>query len=333
MSTGPLVSVIIPTYNRAGVICKTIDDVFRQTYKNIELIVIDDGSTDETKATLSRYGSRIRLFAQANAGPAAARNHGIEVSRGGIIAFQDSDDLWAPTKLERQVRLLERAGEAVPCCLCNMLMRNLDGDGKDHYSFDIALMRPLYEEGLWLNVAEVLATRFVMFIQAVAIRRRPLEKLGGFDTSLKYLEDYDLPMRLALEGPWAYIRDPLTIWAGGGSDSFAKKAYGEAIVLHDCMLRILGCALAAAQERGDVKVERHVRRSMALCRRAVRGIEIAQSGSLGERLVEQLHGQFDRYYKAVLRRSPWFPKMKAITFEEFEANSQRIASRLCEQRI
>src|ERR1039458_8209652 len=100
MSAGPLVSVIIPTYNRASTICKTIDDVFRQTYKNFELVVIDDGSTDDTQANLRRYGSRIRSFTQTNAGPAAARNRGIEVSRGDIIAFQDSDDFWAPTKLE-----------------------------------------------------------------------------------------------------------------------------------------------------------------------------------------------------------------------------------------
>jgi glycosyltransferase involved in cell wall biosynthesis len=114
MSAEPLVSVIIPTYNRAGVICKSIDDVFRQTYKNIELIVIDDGSTDDTQATLRRYGSRIRWFTQANSGPSAARNRGLEVSRGDIIAFQDSDDLWEPTKLERQVRIMEKFGDVVP---------------------------------------------------------------------------------------------------------------------------------------------------------------------------------------------------------------------------
>jgi glycosyltransferase involved in cell wall biosynthesis len=327
MSAEPLVSVIIPTYNRAGVICKSIDDVFRQTYKNIELIVIDDGSTDDTQATLRRYGSRIRWFTQANSGPSAARNRGLEVSRGDIIAFQDSDDLWEPTKLERQVRIMEKFGDVVPCCLCNMQMKNFYGDGKDHSSFDISLIRPPDKEGLWFNVAEVLATRFVMFNQAAAIRRRPLENLGGFDTSLQYLEDYDLSIRLAIEGPWAYIKDPLAIWAGGGADSLAKKAYDDAVVLNDCMLRILVRALASAQERGDTKVERHIRRSIEFCRRSLRRVQIAQSGSSFERTVAQLGGQFDRYYKAILRRSPWFPQVRAITFEEYAVDSECIAPR------
>jgi len=324
MSIQPLVSVIIPTYNRADVICKTIDDVFSQTYKNIELIVVDDGSTDDTQAVLHAYGSLIKVFIQANAGPAAARNRGIEVSQGDIIAFQDSDDFWVPTKLERQVRLLERVGDSVPCCLCNMHLKNLHGDGKDYYSFDVSLIRPPNDEGLWLNVAEVLATRFVMFNQAAAIRRKPLERIGGFNTSLKYLEDYDLSMKLAVEGPWAYIKESLSIWAGGEPNSLTKKAADDAIVLNDCMLRILARALASAQERGDAKVERHVRRSIAFCGRALRGILTGQSSLRSERIVEQLRGQLDRYHKAILRRSPWFPQMKAITFEEFTANSHLI---------
>ncbi len=109
-----LVSIIIPTYNRADVISETIDNVFSQTYKNFELIVVDDGSTDGTPAILRKYANRIRVITQKNAGPAAARNRGIEVSGGDIIAFQDSDDLWEPTKLERQVALLEKSGDFSP---------------------------------------------------------------------------------------------------------------------------------------------------------------------------------------------------------------------------
>src|SRR6267143_4580689 len=83
-----LVSIIIPTYNRADVISETIDNVFSQTYKNFELIVVDDGSTDGTPAILRKYANRIRVITQKNAGPAAARNRGIEVSGGDIIAFK-----------------------------------------------------------------------------------------------------------------------------------------------------------------------------------------------------------------------------------------------------
>jgi len=178
----------------------------------------------------------------------------------------------------------------------------------------------------------VLATRSVMFNQAAAIRRRPLERIGGFNTSLKYLEDYDLSMRLAIEGPWAYIKESLSIWAGGEPNSLTKRAANDGIALNDCMLRILAQALASAQERGDASVERHVRRSIVFSRRALRGIQIGQSASRSERIVEQLRGQLDRYHKAILRRSPWFPRVKAINFEEFTANSHLNSQRLRERR-
>src|ERR1700733_14542426 len=185
MAWEPLVSVVIPTYNRAGIICETIDNLFEQTYRNFEVIVVDDGSTDDTPSKLLRYGNRIRFFRQENRGPAVARNHGARVARGEIIAFQDSDDLWKPTKLERQVSLLER-DRSLPCCLCNISVGIVDG--KEITSFDQSIIYPEHEEGVWLNVADILATRFVLFTQAVAIRRETFEKLGGFDESLRYLE-------------------------------------------------------------------------------------------------------------------------------------------------
>src|SRR5687767_13189801 len=107
MESTPLVSVIIPTYNRASVVCRAIDSVLGQTYGNIEVIVVDDGSTDETLERLHSYGDRIRVLTQANAGPSVARNRGIAVATGGIVAFLDSDDYWLPTKVARQVVLLE----------------------------------------------------------------------------------------------------------------------------------------------------------------------------------------------------------------------------------
>src|SRR5713101_4326808 len=106
MSGNPLVSVIIPTYNRCALLCQTIDNVFEQTYRNFELIVVDDGSTDDTQARLHQLGDRIRAVSQDHAGPAAARNRGIEAARGKITCSQDSDDLWHSTKPKRQVALL-----------------------------------------------------------------------------------------------------------------------------------------------------------------------------------------------------------------------------------
>ncbi|MBL8266085.1 glycosyltransferase family A protein [Steroidobacter sp.] len=104
--SSPLVSVIIPTYNRAALLCETVDSVLAQTYPNIEIIVIDDGSTDDTTEAIQKYGDRVRYTRRANAGVNAARNLGIKQARGEFIALLDSDDLWAPYKLELQVQLL-----------------------------------------------------------------------------------------------------------------------------------------------------------------------------------------------------------------------------------
>ena len=104
----PLVSVIIPAYNSANYIEEALESVFEQTFQDFEIIVIDDGSTDETGEVLKKYGDRIRLLFQDNGGCASARNKGIRIARGKYIAFLDADDLWMPTKLEKQVAMFEK---------------------------------------------------------------------------------------------------------------------------------------------------------------------------------------------------------------------------------
>ncbi|MET0535983.1 MAG: glycosyltransferase family A protein [Steroidobacter sp.] len=104
--SAPLVSVIIPTYNRAALLCEAVNSVLKQTYQNIEIIVIDDGSTDDTTAAMAQYGERVRYTRRPNAGVNPARNLGLKQARGEFVALLDSDDLWAPYKLELQVRLM-----------------------------------------------------------------------------------------------------------------------------------------------------------------------------------------------------------------------------------
>jgi glycosyltransferase involved in cell wall biosynthesis len=308
-----LVSIIIPTYNRAGVICRTVDNVLAQTYLNTEIIVVDDGSTDNTQELLRAYGNRIQVITQANAGPSAARNRGFEISHGEIIAFQDSDDLWNPAKLARQVALLGRFDKSVPCCLCNAVLRNVYGDGKEHLSFDLSLMHPPYEEGLWLNVTEVLADRFVLFNQTAAIRRDAIKKVGGFDTNLRYLEDLDLSLKLSLEGPWAYIREPLTIWAGGGSDSLARQGTKDAVGLKEYELEIFNRALSRVKATGgNANLRRRLDRRVRGFRAGLRRIKLCQSSSSIARATGTIAGLFDQYYRAAWRKSPWFPKMLAV---------------------
>ena len=310
MNSRPLVSVIIPTYNRAGIICETIDNMFQQTYSNFELIIVDDGSTDNTEANLRQYGDRIQVVTQDTAGPAVARNHGVKVARGEIIAFQDSDDLWKPTKLERQVQLLEK-DKSIPCCLCNIILRVVDG--REHTSFDDSLIYPHYEEGIWLNVPEVLATRFVFFNQAVAIRREAWEKVGGFDETLKYLEDHDLPLRLSLEGPWAFIREPLVIYSNDSPLSFSQTVSKDSIVSKNCDLKILERILVMSNNKpGRASFQKLIIRRMRMIRREIRAIEFGKNALWGAQAIARFLLQAERYRRAVFRRSPSFPKAVII---------------------
>jgi glycosyltransferase involved in cell wall biosynthesis len=320
--SNPLISVIIPTYNRANIIAHTIENIFAQTYKNFELIVIDDGSTDNTQAVLREFGSHIRVITQDNAGPAAARNRGIDVSRGEIIAFQDSDDLWKPSKLERQIALLSRLDKSVPCCLCNAFFRMVRG--REYTSFDFSGIKTSYQEGIWLNVAEVLATRFVLFNQTVAIRRSAIEKAGSFDEKLKYLEDYDLTLRLAMEGPWAFIREPLVIWREGAANSLSQQAGRDPIVLKEYEINIFEQALTRATGPKNAKVRRQLSSRLRVFRRGYQAARLRQSQSTAIRTVGRIVRSFECYRNKAFTNSPWYPRAETVPLENFVSLSSGI---------
>ncbi len=222
-----LVSVVIPTYNRARTIARAVDSVLAQTWKPLEIIIVDSCSTDRTADVLTRYCGRIRLVRQERRGPSAARNAGIKEARGEIMSFLDSDDEWLPDKIERQVRLLEAAElSGVRCCVSNAKL--LDPKAAATTSFALADMRPELREGVWTNPTEILIDRFLLFNQVVAVRREAIEDVGGFrEGSNVYenlMEDYDLAVRLSLLGPWAFIADPLVVWHGGTEGSLSQGA-------------------------------------------------------------------------------------------------------------
>jgi glycosyltransferase involved in cell wall biosynthesis len=308
MKADSLVSAIIPTYNRAHAVCEAVESVLNQTYSKIEVVVVDDGSTDDTQAQLKKYGNRIRVITQNNAGPAVARNHGIAASNGELIAFLDSDDLWLPHKIDRQVALLHKAGVSIPCCLCNITMRWTD---MERTSFETAYLAPSLEEGIWVNVDEVLATRFLLFNQGVAIRRNVLEKIGGFDENLWLLEDHELALRLSLEGPWAFLREPLVIWRESTSgNSLSQKAQKEESRWRERMVQILEKHLATVTEgRQHSTLRRNVHRELKRNRRCLRAAQIGELGSCGAAVAKSIR-KIEQYRRAVFIRSPWFPKMK-----------------------
>jgi glycosyltransferase involved in cell wall biosynthesis len=314
MKRSPLVSTIIPTYNRAHLVREAVDSVLAQTYPNVELIVVDDGSTDDTQAQLKRYGNRIRVLTQQNAGPSAARNRGIEVSRGDLISFLDSDDLWLTTKLERQVSLLQEAGESVPCCLCNILMRWSD---RDIPSFEISSLQPFVAEGIWNNVAEVLATRFVLFNQGALVRRHVLSTIGGFDESLRLLEDYELALRLSLQGPWAFIEEPLVVWRETAG-SLYQNARRDEIGPQERLVEILRRPLVMPRTRSkSERFQKHIARELCRARRQLSAARMSQSKSRFATRLGGLLQTIERYRRALFRRSPWFPKMEVENIDSF----------------
>jgi len=309
MTREPLVSVIVPAYNRAGIIGETIENIFQQTYANIELIIVDDGSTDDTQAKLRSYGSRIQWAVQKNTGPAAARNRGTRMAKGEIIAFQDSDDAWHPTKIARQVSLLQRAGESAVCCICNCIVQL---PGIAVRSFENAPLNPPIEEGIWQNAAEVLATRFILFNQAVAIRRKVLEKIGGFDESYRLMEDMELALRLSLEGPWTFIREPLATRQDKlartlGHEATPKIVCENEVRIREGILRIMDGNGRLATLRP--LMERELRRA----RRRLRAVQVKGTKPFGASILGWSLEQVERYRAAAYRRMPWYPQMRVLS--------------------
>lgn len=189
----PLVSVVIPTYNRCHFIADCIDSVLGQTYANIEVLVVDDGSTDATAQVLAGYADRVKIIRQKNAGQAAARNNGIKNSRGELIAFLDDDDSWRPTKLELQVPQFENPD--IFCVHAGIMYRHEQSE-KD---FELHRDRAV---DLHATLAGV-----ILPIQTVVVRRSAFETAGLFAEDLRGPEDWDMFIRLAVLGPSIGIGD------------------------------------------------------------------------------------------------------------------------------
>lgn len=312
--SGPLVSAIIPTFNRANLVGEAIDSVLYQTYRNVEVIVVDDGSTDDTLAALKRYGDRIQVISQRNAGPAAARNHGIRRSHGELIAFLDSDDLWLPAKIERQVTLLAQAGTHVPCCLCNIMMRWSD---REISSFAISQLDPAVGEGIWLNADRILATRFVLFNQAVMIRRSVIQTIGEFNESLRLLEDAEFSMRLSLEGPWAFIAEPLVTWRESLVSCYQKSRRDEKSEQQPMIEILTGQIERLGRTAEHRSLQNHLKAEIQSLRRQIQAAELQKDVAWGARMKGRVTQRLERYRRAAFRRSPWFPKMQVESIESW----------------
>lgn len=210
LSMLPLVSAIIPAFNREATVARSVRSALSQTYGNLEVIVVDDGSSDGTVEALEQFEGQIMILRQANGGPSLARNFGASKARGAILAFLDSDDEWLPDKIEKQVHMMLAYGPTMPCCVCNASYT----DGREtpaRTSFELAGLNSPFEVAILENPVAVITSTFLLFNQAAAIRREAFERVGGYDEKLRLLEDYELSLRLATLGPWGLLREPLVL--------------------------------------------------------------------------------------------------------------------------
>lgn len=198
-----LVSVIIPTYNREYVIERSINSVREQTYSNIEIIVVDDGSSDDTEKVVSQIpDERIRyLKNEKNCGVSHSRNIGIAAARGGYIAFQDSDDVWKKEKLEKQIHYMEDNGyDMVYCAFEREFV-----DGKCVYYPPKEI--PLVEKQGWITKS--LLKRNLISTQTMVIKKEVFAKIGYFNEGMSNLEDYELAVRISKEYQIGMIEEAL----------------------------------------------------------------------------------------------------------------------------
>lgn len=207
------VSVVIPTYNRRAWIGRALDSVLAQSAPPIEIIVVDDGSDDDTAGFVKAQYPDVRLIEQPNRGVSAARNVGIELACGDWIALLDSDDAWRPQKLERQYA--DKPLEAQISHCDEIWIRNGNRvNPKDRHQ----------KHGGWIY--PVCLPLCAISPSAVVLERRLVLEIGGFDESLPVCEDYDLWLRLCARHPVHFLAEPLVTKYGGHADQLSKRYWG-----------------------------------------------------------------------------------------------------------
>jgi GT2 family glycosyltransferase len=327
----PLVSVVVPTFNRAHLIGRTLDSVLGQTYDRVEVVVVDDGSTDATGDTIARaYGgdARVRYFRKENGGPASARNFGFRHARGEYVALLDSDDTWLPWKLSLQIRCMERHPRL------GMTWTDMEMIGPAGEVVDPAYLRRMYQGYRWFTDEQLFSESFPLreiapdladvvgdarlrtgdiFSQMImgslvhtsttVLRRDRLERVGGFDESLRFSgEDYDFHLRTCREGPVGLLDLPAIRYQQGLPDRLTAPKYG--IYMAENMLRTIEPVLARDRARITLPGSM-IRRKLAMAHAWI-GYERLELGEARPALA---------HYVESLRQWPWQPGLlKQVLF-------------------
>jgi glycosyltransferase involved in cell wall biosynthesis len=213
-----LISVIIPTHNRRELLCEAIASVRAQrafAAESVETIVVDDGSTDDTGAAVRAFDPPVRYLRQSTRGVSAARNAGARVAAGEWLAFLDSDDLWQPDKLARQLAYHAHRPELRASQTGEIWIRNgvRVNPCRHHRKPDGDIFAASVE-------------RCAVSPSAVLLRRDLFASLGGFDESLEVCEDYDLWLRLGVREPVGLLDEPLVVKRGGHADQLSRRHWG-----------------------------------------------------------------------------------------------------------
>lgn len=217
-----MISVIIPTYDRASLLKEAIQSVLNQDYftaKNasnlFELLVVDDGSTDNTREVVESFKGRVKYHSKVNEGVSVARNFGLRLAKGDYIAFLDSDDLWIKEKLRMQMNLMENITQAKVCYTDEIWIRKgvRVNPKKKHQKYSG-----------W--IFEKVLPLCLLSLSSAIFSREIFEEIGNFDEELPVCEDYDFSLRIAHRYPFYFIPRPLIIKRGGHPDQLSQKFWG-----------------------------------------------------------------------------------------------------------
>ncbi|MFQ5709464.1 MAG: glycosyltransferase [bacterium] len=204
-------SVIIPTYNRLAFLQEAVQSVLEQSYRDFELILVDDGSTDGTKDLMRQFGEAVKYVGKKHGGPASARNRGIREARGAFVTFLDSDDLWLRDKLQVQIEYMKSRPEAMVCYTDEIWIRKgvRVNPRKKHAKYSG-----------W--IFERCVPLCIVSPSSVLMRKEFFREVGCFDEALAVCEDYDLWLRASLRFPFHFIPQKLIIKRGGHGDQLSS---------------------------------------------------------------------------------------------------------------
>jgi len=245
------ITAIIPTYNRATLVTRAVDSVLAQTYPVAELLVIDDGSTDETRAVLSEYGSQVRYIFQENGGVASAANTGVANASTEWLAFLGSDDVWTPEYLERIAAAIEATSAAAPVYFGDLKMEGAAETVWDINGFAIEGEYEFVEDASDWYMRDVQP----MTAQAALLRRDAVLEVGGFDGTMRCREDTYIFFVLGMANPACAVAGVGAVLTAAAEDSRLTSIYhpnsrsfcDETIVLYKNVLR--KCARLPSRHR------------------------------------------------------------------------------------